>query len=235
MASHTPIRDRASAANSLHRIARIAVLSILLGLLVQSAILALVLWGGGERGAALASAAGGVAWAVLVCLGVGAATVLARGRALLSGVVSVAVAPASLAMAKGAQKMIGGWLGAAQVEPVLSLGTVSLLRGIEYGLLGWLLGRIVASGQERALPYVRAGALVGGLFGGAITLLTWWAAMSSGAPLSPVGLAATVVNEMVLPLGCALVILVGLEVGRSLKVIESDPAPSRSTPSHPGA
>lgn len=223
MAPHTPNRDRDSAAGSLHRIARIAVLSVLLGLLVQAAILAVVLWGGGERGAALASAAGGVAWAVLVCLGVGVATVLARGRALLSGVVSMAVAPASLAVAKGAQKMIGGWLGAAQAEPVLTLGTVSLLRGVEYGLLGWLLGRIVASGQERAGPYVRAGALVGGLFGGAITLLTWWTATAGGAPFSPVRLATTVVNEMVFPLGCALVIFGGLEVGRSLKVIDSAP------------
>ena len=217
---------------SLNRVARIALLSVALGFLMQGLVLALTLWGrggGGAGGSALAAAAGGVTWSVLVCTGLGIATVLAKGRPLLNGALAAALAPLSLAVAKGSQKVVAGWIGDAKSQAVLALGTVSLLRAVEYAVLGWLLGRIVAAGRERAGPFLGAGALVGGLFGGAITWLTWRAAAVAGEPLTQARLASTVVNECLFPIGCALVIHLGVQVGRSLRLagLASDaPQPS---------
>jgi hypothetical protein len=206
------------AAAAVSRIALVALLSVALGFVMQGAVIGLTLWGGGLAGSALASAAGGVSWAVLVCTGLGVATLLTRGRPLLAGLLAALIAPTSLALAKACQKVVAGWLGAAQSQAVLSLGTVSLLRAVEYGLLGWLLGRLVARGKERAAPYLAAGVLTGVVFGGAITVLNWYAASVAGTPLTAAKLASTVVNEMVFPVGCAVVIYLGLAVRRSLNL-----------------
>ncbi len=215
--------DREAASRALHRVARFALLSVVLGFTVQGAVLAITLWGGGALGSAVAQAAGGVTWAVLVCAGVGVGTVLSKGRPLMAGLLAAVVAPLSIAAAKAGQKVMSGWLGAAQSEAVLSLGAVSLLRAVEYGLLGWLLGRLVSAGRDRPEPYLGAGAAVGVAFGGLVTVLTARAAEVSGAPLTDLRLAATVVNEVLFPAGCALVIFVGQEVGRSLRIIEGPP------------
>lgn len=214
---------REAARRTLHRVARFALLSVLLGFAVQAVVLLITLWGGGALGAAVAQAAGGVTWAVLVCAGVGVGTVLSKGRPLMAGLLAALVAPLSIAAAKASQKVMSGWLGAAQSEAVLSLGAVSLIRAVEYGLLGWMLGRLVSAGRDRPEPYLAAGATVGVAFGGLATVLTAKAATVSGAPLSDLKLAATVVNEVLFPAGCALVIFLGQEVGRTLRIIE-DPA-----------
>lgn len=211
---------------ALARIARFALLSILLGFAVQGLVLALLLWGGGDAASALVGAAGGVTWSLLVCTGVGIATLLANGRPLIGGLLAAAMAPLALAAAKAGQKVMTGWIGAAQTEAVLSLGAVSLVKAVEYGLLGWLLGRLVATGRARALPCLGAGAVVGFLFGGAVTALTWRAAQVAGEPLTPARLAATSVNEVLFPIGCALVILLGQEVGRALRVVDGGPQPA---------
>lgn len=221
MAPDLDLPHHAAASRSLARVARVALLSIALGFAVQGAVLLLILWGGAEMGASLAQGAGGVAWAVLVCTGVAVGTVVSKGRPLLAGVVGAAVAPASLALAKAGQKVMTGWLGAAQSEAVLSLGTASLIRAAEYGLLGWLLGRVVAAGEGRPERYLGPGAAMGLCFGGAVTVITWRAALVAGTPLSDAKLAATVVNEMLFPLGCAFVIFLGQQVGQSLKLIEA--------------
>ena len=68
-----------------------------------------------------------------------------------------------------------------------------------------------------------SGAAVGLLFGGLVTVLTANAALVAGAPLSDAKLAAPVINEVLFPLGCAFVIYLGQQVGRSLDLVGSDP------------
>lgn len=221
MTAHRPASpDPSSAGLLLNRIARLALLSVLLGFAIQGAILLLLLSGGASARSAAVQAAGGVTWAVLVCTGVGIGTVLTRARPAMAGLLAAAVAPASIAVVKAGQKAMSGWIGAAQSEAVLSLGAVSLIRAVEYGLLGWLLSRLVAAGRERLDPYLAAGAVAGLVFGSLATILTWRAAAVAGEPLTDLKLAATVVNEMVFPMGCAFVIYLGQEVGRSLRVLD---------------
>lgn len=208
---------------ALHRVARIALLSVALGFAMQALILAATLTGPSLGGALLVSLAGGVTWSVLVCAGLGLATTMAKARPLLSGLFALLVAPVALAVAKGLQKAMGGWLNAARTEAVLPLATVSALRALEYGLLGWLLGRLVQADQDRPWPYLRAGMAAGLTFGTAITLLTLRAADVSGERFAPPLLVTTLCNEVVFPLGCALVIYLGQDVGRHLKLSEGQP------------
>ena len=216
-------RPHDPAAHALRRVATVALLSILLGLAVQAAILAVRLTGRPPGTDLLVDLAAGVTWSALVCTGVALGLAIARGQPLLSGLLALCVAPAALGVAKASQKVMTGWLGAAEKEAVLSLGTVSILRALEYALLGWLLGRLVLRGHARPWPYLGAGAAAGLTFGAGIVALSLRAVRVGGEAMGPPALAALVINEMVFPVGCALVIFLGQSVGRHLKVLDATP------------
>lgn len=221
MATRPPIVEAPREARlALRRLAVIALLAVLLGFVMQGIILAATLTGSPHRDTVFMSLAQGVTWSVLICSGVALSTAIANGRPLLVGALALFFAPIALAIAKASQKVMAGWLGAAESEAVLSLGTISVLRGVEYGLLGWLLGRLVLREVARPWSYLGAGAAAGLLFGGAISVLTWRTAMDRGAPLPQPKLVATVINEVLFPIGCALVIFFGQLVGRTLRMAE---------------
>ncbi len=205
---------------ALRRVSRIALLSVVLGFAMQALILAATLTAPSWGSTLLVNLAGGITWSVLVCAGLGLAAAVAKGRPLLTGLFGMLVAPLALAVAKGMQKAMAGWLNAARSEAVLPLATVSTLRALEYGLLGWLLGRLVLADEARPWPYLRAGMVAGLTFGTIITLLTLRAADMGGQRFAAPLLATTICNEVVFPLGCALVIFLGQDIGRHLKLAE---------------
>lgn len=80
------------------------------------------------------------------------------------------------------------------------LSQLALLKGLEYGVLGALLGWIGRRGKPRVAAYGVAGLGVGLVFGSAVLALT--AAPPASAAVSP----EWAVNELLFPLGCALVV-----------------------------
>jgi len=141
---------------ALKKLAVIALLAIALGFAMQGLILAGKLAGGSALpGAAiLVDLAQGVTWSFLVCAGLGIGTSVARGRAVLGGVIAMICAPIAIAGAKSSQKVMAGLIGAAEQPAALSLATISVLRAIEYGVLGWLLTWLVLRTETRPLPYL---------------------------------------------------------------------------------
>lgn len=215
MSSTVPsVSPEERAAAALRTIATVARLSVVLGLAVQGAILVIKLAGPARTTSPVVEVASGITWSVLVCTGLAVGLSLTKRRPLLTGAVAFCLAPAALAAARASQKVLAGWLDAADNEAVLALGTVSVLRAAEYALLGWLLARLVLRNQRTLPPYLGVGSLAGLTFGGAVTGLTWWAARDDGSSLTAAALAATAVNEMVFPVGCAVVIFLGQAVSR---------------------
>ena len=209
---------------SLRWVATVALLSVILGLAVQSAILVIKLAGRPGGADLVVDLLSGVTWSVLVCTGLAIGLSVAKRRPMLTGALAFCFAPVALAAAKASQKVLTDWLGAAEKEAVLALGTLSMLRAAEYALLGWLLAQLVIREHAGLWPYLAVGCAASLAFGGAITGLTWWVASDNGSPLPPAALAATVINEMVFPVGCALVIYVGQSVGRHVRVFDASPA-----------
>jgi hypothetical protein len=209
-------------ASALRKLAVIALMSVVLGLTVQLAILALKVMSGGvwPGVSVVADAAQGVTWALLVCTGVGIGTSIMRARAHIVGLLGALVAPAAVAAAKGMQSLVASALDLAVQDAVMSLGAVSLVRAFEYGLLGYLLGSLARRGEARLSLYLAAGAAVGVVLGGAVIGLNAWlaagAAMTYGAPQVATG----IVNEMLFPIGCALVIYGGQMVGKAFSRAE---------------
>jgi hypothetical protein len=206
----------------LRQLAVIAVASVVLGLAIQVAILvARLLAGSGYPGVAwFPDATQGVAWSVLVCVGVGIGAAILRVRALLAGILGMIFAPIAVALAKASQRLVAGMVEVAEQQAVLSLGTVSMMRAVEYGVLGFLLGTLIQRGERRLTRYLASGAAVGIVLGGAVVALTWHTAAGAGSPMTPPALAASVINEMIFPLGCALVIYAGLTVGQTFRRVD---------------
>jgi len=203
--------EPASSKSMLKRLALIALLAVALGLAMQGLILVVKLASGGAfPGSRLfLDLAQGVTWSAVVCAGVGIGTVMTKARALLMGVLGMIFAPLALGLAKGAQQVVATALNNVAQPSVLSLAAISAVKAVEYGVLGWLLGKLVEKQNSHLSRYVLTGAVIGALFGGTTTFLTYEAALQKGAPLATSQILGTATSELVFPIGCALVIFLG--------------------------
>ncbi len=216
-----PKPPSSGAATALRRIALIAWLSIVLGFAMQALVLVGKLSVGNNPGLTqvMIDLAQGVTWSFFVCAGVGLGTTIAKAHKALGGLIGLIVAPIAMGIAKGSQKFMVSALGATQKPVLLSLTTLGVIRAIEYGILGWVLAWLVANQESRATRFLLAGAAVGLVFGGSTTMLTFQAAAAKGIALAAPQIVATAVNEVVFPMGCALVVFIALHVGRQLKLV----------------
>lgn len=203
------------------RITIIAGCSILLGFAIQGLILAVKLWGGAFPAATtvITDLTQGVTWSLIICIGVGIITSLSKAKPVLAGALSFLAAPLAVAVAKAGQATVAGLISAAEQQAILSLGTISALRAVEYGLLGWALTRLVQRNEARASPYFGAGGLVGLVFGGAIVWITFSVATAASATPGLAQMISTAINEILFPLGCAGVIYAGQAVTRSTQIV----------------
>jgi hypothetical protein len=143
---------------------------------------------------------------------------IAKTRRALAGFLSALFAPIALSVAKAAQKVVADAIGVVDQPGALSLVTISTLRAVEYGILGWLLASLVQKDIRDAGPYLATGTAVGLALGGTIAALGYYAASVNGMSPSTAQISATLVNEIVSPIGCAFVIYLGQLVGRNVSV-----------------
>jgi hypothetical protein len=88
--------------------------------------------------------------------------------------------------------------------------------------LGWIGRRAWGS----ALGHAGAGLLTGIIFGGALLAIT---VQSAPAPLSTPSLLARGVNELLFPIGCALVVFIAEVLGRHVASAPADDRPPRGS------
>lgn len=183
---------------------RVAWLAILLGLLLQLALLVAAAGFGSFAGLGplVAETARNVGWSVLVCTGVAVGRVAAKGRPPLMGIAGFLAAPLALTIANTIQKGIAAALDLPQAAGAASLW-VLVLKAAEYGCLAAALGWIGRRAWAGAPAYGAVGLLAGIVFGGAALVVV---AQSAPTPLSTAALMVKGVNELVFPVGCALVI-----------------------------
>ena len=184
---------------------RAAWLAILLGLLMEVLLVAL----GGALGDVLglrplvADLVRSVSWSVFVCVGLAVGTAVARARVPLMGFLGLFSAPvafeASRALHKGTLEALAVSGGAGEgLAPLL----VALIKGLEYGCLGIGIGWVSQRRWGGAAAHVAVGLLVGLVFGG----LELSFAMRATPPPPAADLFAGGLNDVLFPVGCALVL-----------------------------
>lgn len=211
MSSSLPSSPLAEAAPSefVPRLLRIAWMGVLLGLAIELLLL-LVLGLAGKMPPLLtiiADTLQKMTWSTLVCAALAAAQTLVRVQALGMAAAGLLGAPIALLLARSVHKAVTAALDAPAAQaaaPWLLAG----LKGVEYAILGFLLYWLAkrASGLR---AYAGSGAALGLIF---FFLLTWLMPLDGG--LQPELMRA--INEVLHPVGCALVIYFGAQFGTRL-------------------
>jgi hypothetical protein len=203
---------------------RVAWLAILLGLLLQLAVL-LVAAGFGKDISPrplLAETLKTVSWSLLVCVGVALGRVAAKGQVPLEGVTGLLAAPLALTAANTVQKGVAEAVGAAGVPAGPAPLWVLAIKAAEYGALGLALNWVGRRAWHSALGHLAVGLMVGVVFGGVFLAVV---VQSAPTALSTPALVARGLNELLFPVGCALVVFIA-EVLRT----HLDPATAADRP-----
>jgi hypothetical protein len=186
---------------------RVAWLAILLGLLLQLAVL-LVAAGFGKAISprpVLAETLKTVSWSLLVCVGVALGRVAAKGRLPLEGVTGLLAAPLALTAANAVQKGVVEAVDAAGVPAGPAPLWVLAIKAAEYGCLGLALEWVGRRAWGSAFGHLAVGLLTGVVFGGVFLAVV---VQSGPTPLSTPSLVAKGLNELLFPVGCALVVFI---------------------------
>jgi len=203
---------------------RVAWLAILLGLLLQLALL-LVAAGFGTApspGPLLAETLKTVSWSLLVCVGVALGRVAAKGQVPLEGVTGLLAAPLALTAANTVQKGVAEAVNAAGVPAGPAPLWVLAIKAAEYACLGLALNWVGRRAWHSALGHLAVGLMIGVVFGGVFLAVV---VQSAPTPLATPSLLAKGLNELLFPVGCALVVFIA-EVLRA----HVDPATAADRP-----
>ena len=181
--------------------------AILLGLVLQLALL-LVAVGFGTApspGPLLSETLKTVSWSLLVCVGVALGRVAAKGRMPLEGVTGLLAAPLALTAANTVQKGVAEAVDAAGVPAGPAPLWVLAIKAAEYGALGLALEWVGRRAWGSALGHLAVGLLTGVVFGGVFLAVV---VQTAPTPLSTPALLAKGLNELMFPVGCALVVFI---------------------------
>ena len=191
---------------TLHVMAAAAWMSIVLGLLVECAVLVTRAFAGAPAVLAqtVAEFAGSVTWAVIVCTGISLGSAAARHRERMMGLMGFLCAPLAWALAKGIQHGTLTLLDAPPDKLGSAVVQVGLLKTIEYTLLALAVAGLMRRQHATLLRCFLVGLAIGLAFGSAIVGVNIWHA--PGRALPTPRLLGLAMNEIVFPIGCVAVL-----------------------------
>jgi hypothetical protein len=196
-------------------VVRVAWMAVLLGLAMEVLLLILTAGFGFFPGlkSFIADLVRQVSWSVFVCIGLALGTVASRMRTQLMGLLGLLGAPLAFNAARVVHQGVSKALQIVGPAPESSslLLYISVLKGVEYALLGIAIGWIGRRVWGGFAAHVGTGLVVGIVFGSLIIALTYWEASSA---LSGLDLISRGVNEVLFPVGCSVVLYSAKVVGK---------------------
>jgi len=202
------------AGNFVATLLRVAWLAILLGVVMEALLLLFAAGFGIFPGLETIAAdlVRQVSWSTFVCVGLALGTAVSQARVPLMGILGLLAAPLAFSISRslhqGATKALEIAGAGSGTTPVLAL---ALLKAVEYACLGALIGWVGGRSWGGLGAHVAAGLVIGVLFGGGIVALAYWTASE---PLTTPDLVTRGVNELLFPVGCALVLFSATAVGK---------------------
>jgi hypothetical protein len=184
---------------------RVAWLAILLGLGFEVVLLAVAVFGGLGTGTFIADTVKSVSWSVFVCVGLAVGTAITRARVPIMGLLGLLAAPAAFEVSRALHKgtiealALSGGADAGGTSTIL----LAVIKGLEYGCLGLMVGWIGSRAWGGAAAHIGAGLAVGTVFGGSVLGIVYGL---DQAPFTTADLLSRGVNELLFPVGCTLVL-----------------------------
>lgn len=182
---------------------RVISLSLVLAAALETMLVLVAAGAGAFRGAGpfVADLAQKLPWAVIVCTGVWLGLEVGRRRPVAVGLAGLLAAPIASLVARAAAE--GAHTFAFATPPIGSPLVVAAIKGVQYACLGFALGWLGQRAWAGARHHAAAGLLVGVLFGGVLLALS---AVSSPEPPGLANFFGWVINELLFPAGCALIV-----------------------------
>ena len=191
-------------------------MAILLGIFIEVVLIIVATFGGtfGDVRSFVADLFQKVSWGFLVCVALILATATARFRVPAMSIAGFLAAPAAVIIARaihfGARYALG-------LPEVASGGpsplVIAAIKSIEYAFLGATLAFIARYAWGRVLTHIAVGLFFGIVFGGMLLALS----VKTAATIIPaLELIARGLNELIFPMGCALITFAGQFFGRLL-------------------
>lgn len=190
---------------------RVAWLAVLLGLAMEGLLLLLGSGLGEVLGTSSIAAelARNVSWAVFVCVGLAIGTTVANAKLPLVGLSGFLAAPLAFETSRIVHKGVTEALSAPTDASTGAALLIAFVKGLEYGFLGLAVGWLARRTWAGITAYAAAGLVAGLVFGGTIVFLT--------APAAPAALVTQAVNEVLFPVGCALVLFAAGALANRMK------------------
>jgi len=184
----------------------VAWISVLLGVLIEVLLVVTSTTFGREIRIrpVVADLAQRVSWSTIVCTALALGQAISKRRSIVMGIVGLLAAPSAFILARSLQKAVAQALSMTAVAgSAASPFLLALLKGVEYGCLGFALGWIARKAWGTASVHIATGSLIGLVFGGLIIAVNY---SSSINPPSALSLATQSVNEFIFPVVCALTV-----------------------------
>jgi hypothetical protein len=190
------------AASALARLSRAALPTIGLGLAnkVLLQVIAL-LFPAGASVPFVADLGSRLTWAVVVCGGLAAATVLGRNRMAVAGVTGLIAAPFAFDLARAIRRGTVSYLQLLETTGAPSPLAIGAVKGVEYACLGAGLCWLARRRQAGRMSYAATGLILAAVFGGLILGLNLQAGLADTSSVLQ-----WFVNELLFPIGCMLVV-----------------------------
>ena len=156
-----------------------------------------------------------VSWSTFVCMGLALGTTASKARAAWTGIAGLLAAPLGMIVARAAQKGVGAANGAAAPEVApMAFWIVLSLKGLQYGLFGAVLAQVAGKAWGGLMAHICAGLFFGVVFGGTVVATLFF--LTTPTPPTP-KVVAQLVNEIIFPIGCAIVLYAAMRLGKQLK------------------
>lgn len=196
------------AANLAQTLLRVAWLAVLLGFVIQLLLLIAGYAFGTLPGIKplIAEIVNRVAWSTIVCVGLAIGTLAAKAKPSAMALAGLLAAPLAFVVARSLSKGVAQALDMGDASGDSSVFLFAMIKAIEYAWLGLLLGRLGQRFNAGALAFGGAGLATGVIFGGIVLALLY--------PLALPAMVARGINEILFPIGCALVIYSADALGR---------------------
>lgn len=205
--------------NTIHKVVRAVFhtswMAILLGIFIEIVLVIVATFGGtfSDVRPFVADLFQKVSWGFLVCVALVLSTATSRFRVPAMSIAGLLVAPAAVIIARaihfGARYAMGLPVNAAGPSPL----AIAAIKSVEYACLGATLAFIARYAWGRALTHIAVGLLFGILFGGVVLALS---VKTAATAVPALALVAQGLNELIFPVGCALITFTGQFFGRLL-------------------
>jgi hypothetical protein len=188
-------------------------MSIVLGLLLESVLVIYAVLAGqaSQPQPFFTDLVQKVSWGLIVCVGIAFGTTASKAAEAKAGLLGLLSAPLGFLVARSLHKAVGMALGVTGAVTGVSPFLIGALKGVQYGLLGAVLAWLSQQTFGKLSAHLATGLAFGLTFGLTIVLM-----MEVGAPTTtpPFGLISRSLNELVFPVGCALVIYASNVLGK---------------------